>query len=169
MIAIAAAWDATGDARYRDAAAGYADAAVVVHEPTPAFGDWKMGILADGLASVHAITHDARLHDWLVRYADALVAAPDRFPDPRYALPLGYLWRTDGHARYREVGLATVARMPIGDWGKTLAISGRTGFRILGALGPSATPDRGAPPRPSADAPRPPSPSRAAPAPHTGH
>jgi hypothetical protein len=167
MIAIAAAYEATGDARYRDAAAAYASAAVAVHEPTPAAGDWKMGILADGLAAVHAITGDARLREWLVRYGDALVAAPERFADPRYALPLGYLTRIAGKSRYREVGLDTVARMPIGDWGKTLAISGRTAFRILGALGPSATPDRAAPPRPSGAAPRPRSRPRAAPAPRT--
>jgi hypothetical protein len=128
-----------------------------------------MGILADGLAGVHAITGDSRLREWLVRYADALVAAPERYEDPRYALPLGYLARTEGRARYREVGLATVAKMPIGDWGKTLAISGRTAFRIIGALGTSPTPDRAAPPRPSAGAPRSPSRSRAAPAPRTAH
>jgi hypothetical protein len=169
MIAIAAAYDATGDVRYRDAAAAYAAAAVAVHEPTPAAGDWKMGILADGLAAVHAVTGEARLREWLVRYADALTAAPDRFADPRYALPLGYLARLERRPRYREVGLATVAHMPIGDWGKTLAISGRTAFRILGALGPSPTPDRAAPPRPSAGAPRSPSRPRAAPAPRTAH
>jgi hypothetical protein len=171
MIAIAAAYDATGDTRYRDAAAAYASAAVVVHEPTPAAGDWKMGILADGLTAVHAITADARLREWLVRYADALVAAPDRYADPRYALPLGYLARTTGRPRYREVGLTTVAHLAIGDWGKTLAISGRTAFRILGGLGPGAqpgagaTPDRAAPRRPSGGAPRSPSRPRAAPAP----
>jgi hypothetical protein len=169
MIAIAAAYDATGDARYRDAAAAYASAAVAVHEPTPAAGDWKMGILADGLAAVHAISGDARLREWLVRYADALTAAPDRFADPRYSLPLGYLARTEGRPRYREVGLETVDHMPIGDWGKTLAISGRTAFRILGALGASPTRDRAATPRPSAGAPRPPSRPRAAPAPRTAH
>jgi hypothetical protein len=168
MIALAAAYDATGDARYRDAAAAYAAAAVAIHEPTPAAGDWKMGILADGFAAVHGITGDARLREWLVRYADALVQSPDRFEDPRYALPLGYLARTTGNERYRAVGLATVERLQIGDWGKTLAISGRTGFRILGGLAPGATPDRAAPPRPSAAGPRSPSRSRAALAPRTG-
>jgi hypothetical protein len=164
MIALAAAFDATGDSGYRDAARGYADAAVVLHEATPAAGDWKMGILADGFAAVHAITDEARLRNWLVGYADALVAEPARFDDPRYRLPLGYLARVTGRAAYRDLGLGTVAAMPIGDWGKTLAISGRTAFRILAPLRIASMPSRGAAPPPSAGEPRSPSPSPRAPA-----
>jgi hypothetical protein len=165
MIALAAAADATGDARYREAALSYAEAAVARNEPTPAAGDWKMGILADGVAAVHALTHDERLRDWLVRYGDAFAAEPARWEDdPRYALPLGYLAALTGDARHRAAGLATVDEMPIGDWGKTLAISGRTAFRILGPLGPAATRARAAPPRPSARAPTPRSRSPRAPA-----
>ena len=154
MIALAAAYDATGDGRYRDAAKSYADTALGAHQATPAAGDWKMGILADGLAAVHAITGEPRIRDWLVRYADALVAEASRFEDPRYALPLGYLAVLTKNASYRRLGLATVDRMEIGDWGKTLAISGRCGFRILGPLAvepaPAPTPARAAPPRGSA-------------------
>jgi len=168
MIALAAAYDATGEARYREAALSYADAAIAVHQPTPASGDWKMGILADGIAAAHAITREARLREWLVRYGDALVAEPARFEDPRYALPLGYLAQLTGQARYRDVGLATVDDMPIGDWGKTLAVSGRTAFRVLGGLGPGSAPaatrGRAAPPPASAPAPRPRSRSPRAPA-----
>jgi len=170
MIALAAAYDATNDPRYRASALAYADRSVEVHQPTPAFGDWKMGILADGIAMVHAATGEARLRDWLVRYADALVVDPAKFDDPRYALPLGYLARLTGNARYREVGLETVDHMPIGDWGKTLAISGRTAFRILAPLAGApagATRAPAAPPRPSAPAPRSPSPSRPGPAPRS--
>lgn len=174
MIALAAAYDATGDARYRDAAASYADTAVTTHDATPAAGDWKMGILADGVATVHAITGTDRLRDWLVHYADALVAEPRRFPDARYALPLGYLAHLTKTQRYRTAGAAVVDRLEIGDWGKTLAISGRVAFRILGAgaqttAPAAATPAPAAPHRPSAHAPRPPSPSRRAPAPRTAH
>src|SRR6185295_6527444 len=43
MVALAAAADATGDARYRAGAVAFADKGVAVHDPTPAFGDWKMG------------------------------------------------------------------------------------------------------------------------------
>ena len=59
-----------------------------------------MGILADGIAAVHALTGSEALRTWLVRYADALVAAPDRFADPRYALPLGYLAAITGNPQY---------------------------------------------------------------------
>ncbi len=169
MIALAAASDATGDARYREATLSYADKAVSVHEATPAAGDWKMGILADGIAAVYAITREERLRDWLVRYADALVADPQHFPDPRYALAIGSLAQLTGNARYRDVALATVDELPIGDWGKSLAISGRTAFRILAPLGsstaPAATRGRAVPPRPSASGPTPRSRSRRAPDP----
>jgi hypothetical protein len=163
MIALAAAYDVTADTRYRDAALGYATAAIAVHEATPAAGDWKMGILADGIASVHAATGDDPLRGWLVRYADAFVATPERFDDPRYALPIGYVAAITGDARYRSTALGVVDRMPIGDWGKNLAMSGRTAFRILADLAGtrgSPTPDRAEPPRPSAGAPRRPSRSR---------
>jgi hypothetical protein len=170
MIALAAAADATGDARYRAGAVAFADKAVAVHEPTPAFGDWKMGILADGIAMTHALTREPKLRDWLVKYADAFCAEPAKYDDPRYALPLGYMAQLTGSTRYRDAGLTVVDAMPIGDWGKTLAISGRTAFRILGSFGPGpAAPARAAPPPPSAPAPRPPSRSRRAPARHTAN
>jgi hypothetical protein len=60
-----------------------------------------------------------------VKYADAFCAEPDEVDDPRYALPLGYLAQLTGSPRYARAGLAVVDAMPIGDWGKTLAISGR--------------------------------------------
>jgi hypothetical protein len=161
MIALAAAYDATGERRYREAALSYADAAVAGHEPTPAAGDWKVGILADGVAAVHAATGEARLRDWLVRYADAFAAEPARWGDARYALPLGALARLTGSARHREAAVAAADALELGDWGKTLAVSGRTAFRLLGPLSaPEAavTPGRDAPP-PASDAVRPP-PSR---------
>jgi rhamnogalacturonyl hydrolase YesR len=171
MIALSAAYDATGDARYRDAAASYADDAATTHDATPATGDWKMGILADGVATVHAITGTSRLRDWLVHYADALAAEPKRFPDARYALPLGYLATLTNTTRYRTTGAAVVDRLEIGDWGKTLAISGRAAFRILGggAQAAAPTPAPAAPRRPSASEPTPRSPSPRAPARRTAH
>jgi hypothetical protein len=171
LLALAALEDATGDRRYLDAARASAMKGTTVFRPTPAAGDWKMGILADGVAAVHAPTHDPTLRDWLVRYADALVAEPRRWPDPRFALPLGYLALVTGNRRYEEEGRATVASMKIGDWGKPLAAIGRVGFRILGPLaeeqrrsGPS-TPARAATPPRSAPAPRPRSRSPGAPRP----
>jgi hypothetical protein len=93
---------------------------------------------------------------WLTQYADALVTAPpEKFPDPRYALPLGVLAHSTGDARYRDRALSVANGLDIGDWGKALALGGRTGFRLLGPLaaparGGPVTPAPAAPPRPSA-------------------
>jgi hypothetical protein len=175
MLALTAVHEATGERRYLDAARGYARGAMAAFQPTPAAGDWKMGILADGLAAVHAVTDERALRDWLVRYTDALVAEPARFADPRYALPLGYVAALTGDARYEARALAVVRTMKIGGWGKPLAANGRAGFRILAPLGrraglrprngePSSpppraggvTPGRAAPRRGSRPAPPPP-------------
>jgi hypothetical protein len=144
MIALAAVYDATRERRYLDAALDYAGAAMTTYRPTPAAGDWKMGILADGLATVHAASGDDRLRRWLVAYADAVVAGGDRWQDPRFALPFGYLAALTGDARYRRVALETVRTMKIGDWGKTLASTGRIGFRLLAPLGGERTSGEGA-------------------------
>lgn len=176
MLALVAVWDATGDARYRDAALAYATAGIAAFRPTPAAGDWKMGILADGVAAVDAATGDARLRRWLVAYAEALAAGRTRWTDPRYALPLGYLAAATGDPRWAAEARDVVARMKIGEWGKPLAATARTGFRLLAPL--PATPEpsrpatvhapltrgRDAPPRASPDGRRRPSPSPGAPA-----
>ena len=139
MIALAAVYDATGERRYLDAARAYANAATAAFRPTPAAGDWKMGILADGLATVHAASGDERLRRWLVAYADALLAGGDRWQDPRFALPLGYLAALTGDVRYKGAALLAVRTMKVGDWGKTLASTGRVGFRLLAPLGRGRT------------------------------
>jgi hypothetical protein len=161
MIALVAVAEATGEARYREAALTYALGARTSFRPTPAAGDWKMGILADGMAAVHAATGDDRLKRWLVDYADALLAAPTGFTDPRYALPLGYLAALTGDERYEARARAVVRGLRIGEWGKPLAAMGRIGFRLLGPLalrdGPAG------PRRASPRAPQPPSRSRATP------
>jgi hypothetical protein len=134
MIALAAVHDATGERRYLDGLRAYADAAMAVYRPTPAAGDWKMGILADGLARVDAATGDERLRRWLVSYADALVAEPERWSDARYALPLGYLAGATRSERYAAEARRRVRTLRIGEWGKPLAAMGRTGFRLLAPL-----------------------------------
>ena len=162
MIALVAVYDATGERRHLEAARAYADTALGAYKPSPAGGDWKMGILADGLAAVHAATGDERIRRWLVAYADALLASPGRWSDPRYSLPLGYLAAVTGDRRYETAALTVASRLKIPALGKQLAIAGRTGFRLLAPLA-AATPVPAAPPRPSAAARRRPSPSRAAP------
>jgi hypothetical protein len=157
MIALVAVHGATGEKRYLEAARAYAGRALATFPPTPAAGTWMMGILADGLAAVHAATGEEHLLRWLTAYADALVAAPDRHTDPRYALPLGYLAVVSGNRRYEERARATVQRLRIGGWGKPLAAMGRTGFRLLADLqqlppGPAAPgpPELPGPPAPPA-------------------
>jgi hypothetical protein len=134
MIALGAVYDATGQRRYLDAARAYADGAMKTYRPTPAAGDWKMGILADGLAVVHAATGDESIQSWLVAYTDTLLAGGSRWADPRFALPVGYMAALTGDLRYERAALRTVHDMKIGDWGKTLASTGRVGFRVLGPL-----------------------------------
>jgi len=134
LIALGAVYDATGERRYVDAAMRYADGALAAMQPTPAAGDWKMGILADGLAYAWQASGDDRLRRWLVRYADALLAAPERARDPRYALPLGYLAARTGDARYERAARQVARDLVVGTWGKPLAIDGRTGFRLLAPL-----------------------------------
>jgi len=176
MLALTSVYDATARTPYLDAARSYADAALTAFPPTPAAGDWKMGILADGLAAVHADTGDERLRRWLVAYADALVAEPGRYPDPRYSLPLGYLAALTHEPRYTTRALATVRGLKLGEWGKPLAAMGRTGFRLLGPLARVRTADPSPPPpatkpgapRPFFQEPPPtfaPTPDRAAPRP----
>ena len=99
MLALVAVYDATGERRYLDAARAYAEAGTQRFPPTPASGDWKMGILADGVAAVERAGADARFRRWLVAYADALLASPGRFIDPRFALPLGQLYALTGEDR----------------------------------------------------------------------
>lgn len=170
MIALAALADATNDAKYRTAAGAFARAALGAYPPTPAAADWKIGILADGFAAVHAVNGDPELLTWLLAYADAYLPERARFADARYALPLGYLAALTGRADLRQAAIETAAALTIGDWGKTLALSGRTGFRLLGPLAgpkpakpPAVTPARADPPPASApERPRP-SPSPEAP------
>jgi hypothetical protein len=134
MLALAAAYDATNDRRYRDAALEYALGGMRAFEPTPASGDWKMGILADGIAATHAATGDDRLRRWLVAYGDAYTSTPGRWKDARFALPLGYLTALTGQQRYATRAQSAVTAIKIGAWGKPLAAMGRTGFRLLAPL-----------------------------------
>jgi len=158
-------YDATGERRYLEAARAYADAGTDLFRPTPAAGDWKMGILADGVAAVYGADGDARLRRWLMAYADALLASPGRFTDPRFGLPLGQLYALTGDERYKQAALATVRGMNISDQGKQLAANGRTGFRILAGLKASGGPSGARAPSAlrSSDAPRPRRPARALP------
>lgn len=134
MIALSAVAAATNEPRYLDGARAFA-AGVLAHvPPTPASGDWKMGIMADGMAYLHAARGEDDVRRWLLAYADALLAEPDRFTDPRYALPLGYLAVLTGDDRYERLARRVAEGLKLSDWGKPIAAMGRTGFRLLAPL-----------------------------------
>lgn len=139
MIALAAVAESTGDSRYRMAAGRFAEAALHAFPPTPAAADWKIGIQADGLAYVDALGASESIRAWLVAYADAFLAQAADLADARYALPLGYLGTVTGDIRYVDAARRVAATLAVGDWGKTLAIDGRTGFRLLGPLTTATT------------------------------
>ncbi len=73
QIALVAAYQATGNDVYRRAAEAYARRGMAAHAPDQGT-QWKLGILAEGLAYTHSVTDDAAIRDWLVRYAAAVTA-----------------------------------------------------------------------------------------------
>jgi hypothetical protein len=149
LIALATLIETEGGGRFREPALTFAGRAMDAFPPTPLGVDWKVGILADGIAAVHAVTSAPALREWLVRYAEAMVAnaASPAVADARYAQALGYVSGLTGDARQRELALTTAKNLEIGGWGKTLAADGRVGFRLLGALAPEARRDPAAPRR----------------------
>jgi hypothetical protein len=132
QIALVAAYEATGDVKYWNGAEGYARKGMAAHEPSKV-KDWKMGILAEGLAYTHSLTHDALIEDWLRRYAVA-VKARGASADSRLLPALAYVGRSQGRSEYtRRVG-AALAHLKVGSWGKPFTITGRIGFALLSTV-----------------------------------
>jgi hypothetical protein len=139
MVALAAAANATGEPELRDAALAYARLAMARFPPDPALGDWKIGVLASGIAAVHRETGDGALGEWLVAYGARLLADERaRDLDPRYLAVSGHLAAVTGDERYLGLATALATDMPLGTWGKTLAMHGRVGFELLAFLPESA-------------------------------
>ena len=134
IIALSAVAAATNEPRYLDGARAFAAGVLANVAPTPASGDWKMGIMADGMSYLHAARGEDDVRRWLLAYADALLAEPARFTDPRYALPLGYLAVLTGNDRYERLARQVADGLKLSDWGKPIAAMGRTGFRLLAPL-----------------------------------
>jgi hypothetical protein len=130
-IALIAAYEATGEARYRDYAATYARRGMQTYRPTPAT-DWKLGILADAIAQVHAATHDAEMEQWLRRYAAAIAAKPDA--DIRCYAAVAYVASFTGDAKLVAATRRAIDEIEFGSWAKPFTIAGRAGFRILSLL-----------------------------------
>ena len=129
QIALVAAYEATGDAQYKDAAQVYARGGMAAFAPDK-IGGWKLGILADGLSYTHAVTDDPVIRDWLMRYAAAVRARGDAV-DPRFLPAVAYAGRMSGNEAHMRMATDGVARLKFGSWGKPFTIAGRIGFRIL--------------------------------------
>ncbi len=137
QIALVAAYDATGEARYLEAARWYARGGMAAHPPT-AVQKWKLGILADALAYTHGVTHDAAIEKWLRVYADAVMRRKGR-SDPRLYPGVAYVATLGNDKAMRAAALARVQSIDLGSWGKPFTIGGRLGFRVLSLLAaPSA-------------------------------
>jgi len=134
MIALAAAAAASGDEALRAAALDYAHAGAGRFRADPSAGDWKLGILASGLAAVHRLTADEQCRDWLRTYGTKLLEPQEKPLDPRYVAVAGYLAALTGDERYDALAKSVAETMPIGTWGKTLAMHGRIGFELLAPL-----------------------------------
>jgi hypothetical protein len=99
-----------------------------------------MGILAEGLAYTHSLTHDTAINDWLSRYA-AAVKARGPSADMRLLPALAYVGRNQGRSEYTRHVTAALARLKFGNWGKPFTITGRIGFALLSTVpAPAQTP-----------------------------
>jgi hypothetical protein len=136
QIALVATYEATGDAKYRDAARVYAQKGMAAYAPDKIKG-WKVGILAEGLAYTHSVNQDPAIRRWLARYA-AVVGAHHASADPRFLPGLAYVGRVDARAEYTRGATAALSRLKFGNWGKPFTIAGRLGFALLSQARSSA-------------------------------
>jgi hypothetical protein len=132
QIALLAVYDATGDARYRDAALVYARGGMKAH-PATTSTQWKLGILADALAYTHAATGDASIRTWLEQYA-AAVMKRKAGEDVRAFPAVAYVAALTGDAAMRAAARSRVDHLDLGSWGKPFGVNGRIGFRIESLL-----------------------------------
>jgi len=131
--ALLAVYEATGDAVYRQAAAAYARQGMHRYAPRK-IRDWRMGVLAEGLAYTHALTRDASIERWLKRYAAAVQRRRDD-ADPRLLPAWAYVERLGGGGAARRAAPAAIARLPFdqASSGEMFTIAGRAGFALLSA------------------------------------
>jgi hypothetical protein len=170
MVALAAAFEATGDARYRTACLAFAEQAAKKFPPDPN-AEWKMGVLAEGMMAAHRATGDAGVRRWLDEYGRLVLEPAPRARDPRLVIPAGYLFELSGDARFATLAQTTADALAPGSWGKTLASTGRIGFALLAPLARAphdAIPAPAAPPPASAPGSPRSSPPRATPSPPAG-
>jgi hypothetical protein len=128
QVALVAAWENTGDERYREAALWFGQRGSQAHRADDV-SQWKTGVLAEALAYTHAATGDPALRSWLETYATAVLAA--RPPDPRYYPALAYIGSVANREEWRAAAREAVDRLRLGRWGKPMTIGGRLGLSSL--------------------------------------
>ena len=128
QVALVAAWELSGDQRYREAALWYAQRGIADRPPND-LGQWKTGILAEGVAYTHSATKDSTLGKWLEKYAEAV--STQRPKDPRFYPALAYAAHVHGRDDWSNVARSVVDRLQLGRWGKPLTIGGRIGLSSL--------------------------------------
>ncbi len=136
QIALVAAYEATADAKYWTGAQEYARRGMAAYPPTK-IKDWKMGILAEGLAYTYSLTGDVVIQDWLSRYASA-VNAQGAGVDPRFLPAVAYVARLENRPEYARTASTGSARLKFGNWAKPFTIAGRLGFALLSTTAPAA-------------------------------
>ena len=132
QIALIAVYDATGDAKYLEAAKQYAAGGMKAHPPTDV-NKWKLGILADGLAYTDSVTRDAAIEAWLAKYVDAVTSRKVAL-DARLFPAVAYMAALRGNAEWKAAALKRAEKLDLGSWGKPFTINGRLGFRIYSLL-----------------------------------
>jgi len=139
QVALLAVYEATGDARYRHAAAVYARKGMEAYAPQKVT-DWRLGVLAEGLAYLHSLSQDTSIEGWLVRYA-AAVQGRREAADPRLLPAWAYVGRLSGRGQSLRDAYAAAGRLPFDGArsGKTFTIAGRTGFALLSAASAPGT------------------------------
>jgi len=136
QVALVAAYEASGDPRYKAAAIDYARRGMRAHPADrltaakTGAADWKMGILAEGIAYTDSISGDPEMRAWLLRYAGAVRARGDAI-DPRYLPAVAYVGRLVHQPESTRAATAAAGRLKFGNWAKPFTIAGRLGFSLL--------------------------------------
>ncbi|GIW43101.1 MAG: hypothetical protein KatS3mg077_0383 [Candidatus Binatia bacterium] len=133
QIALIALYEVTREPRYLEGAQQYARLGMERHRPD-SIGDWKLGILAEGLAYTHRHSRSPEIRRWLSDYTRAVLAATEK-TDIRLWPAVAYVAALDGNQAATRAAKAVVDRLDFGNWAKPFTIAGRVGFAILSNLG----------------------------------
>jgi len=129
QIALLAAYEGSGDVRYKKAARLYAQGSMKAYPPDRGT-DLGIGMLGDALAYVDRHMPNATVRAWLVAHAAAVMSARGG-ADPRFFPAVAYVGRATQNEDYQRAAVAALERQQFSNWGKPFTLAGRTGFRIL--------------------------------------